>query len=131
MDGIRLSNQMACVTSHLSQKSSGDPQLVVESFQWYMSAPGRRKIMMTRCTMYRKISIIARGVENNRVGCSTLNIELVKSFLSHYHPKLIFGQHVFAPCAGISRFVVVVLERSDVRAVLEDSAKEIQQASVA
>ena len=87
--------------------------------------------MMTRCIMYQIISIIARGVENVRVGCSTLNIELVKSFLSHYHPKLIFGQYVLAPCAGISRFVVVVLERSDVRAVLEDSGKEIQQASVA
>ena len=58
------------------------------------------------------------------------NIELVKSFLSHYYPKLIFGPYVFAPCAGISRFIVF-LSGSDFWGVLEGSAKEIQSASVA
>ena len=52
---------------------------------------------------------IARGVENIPVGCSVLNIELVKRFLSHCYKKLIFGQHMFASCAGISRFTVVRL----------------------
>lgn len=54
------------------------------------------------------------GVENVPVGCPTLNIESVKGFLSHYYPKLIFGQYVSPSCAGISRFIITVLQRSDV-----------------
>ena len=72
--------------------------------------------MMTRCTVYWNILTFARGVENIPVGCSILmgkNKELVKSFWSHSYPKLIFDQYMFAPCAGMSRFVVIVLQRSD------------------
>ena len=90
-----LSNSKVCINAPPFSKRSVDPQLVAEElecFQWYVSARGRRKIMMTRRSIDRKICTIARGVENVHVGCPKLKIELVKSVLSHYYPELMFGQ---------------------------------------